>query len=108
MKKFFIEMLSECTRLGHSYISSKRVVGVLMMVIVMSCTIYLVWKEGGSDVVENLLQTAMIISASLLGISSVTGIWKGNSMKIGEQHEQKQDQISEDKSFECPYIKKAP
>ena len=90
MKSFIKEMLSECGRDGKSHISSKRVMGVFITIIVMGCTIWLVWKEGGTSVVENLLQTALIIAASLLGISSVTGIWKGSSIKIGEPRDQEE------------------
>ena len=89
MKRFLKEMLSECARNGNSYISSKRVMGVFITIVVMGCTIYLVWKEGGTSVVENLLQTSLIIAASLLGISSITGIWKGNNINIGNREESK-------------------
>lgn len=78
-------MLSETGRDGKSYISSKRVMGVFIILIVMGCMIYLVWREGGTMVVENLLQTSLIIAASLLGISSITGIWKGGSVAVGEE-----------------------
>ena len=98
-------MLSERGRDGKSYISSKRVMGVFITIIVMGCTIWLVWKEGGTSVVENLLQTALIIAASLLGISSVTGIWKGNSMTINDKHESSQN-IKEKEIPKCPYIEK--
>lgn len=76
-------MFSETGRDGKSYVSSKRVMGVFIILIVMGCMIYLVWREGGTMVVENLLQTSLIIAASLLGISSITGIWKNGSVAVG-------------------------
>ena len=57
-------------------LSSKRVTGVIVLVVCLLCTCWLVYNEGGTQVVENLLQTLMIMSAALLGISSVTSIWK--------------------------------
>jgi hypothetical protein len=57
--------------------------GMLVLVVCLICIIYLVVSEGGSGVVENLLQTAMVMAASLLGISSVTSIWKGNQVSMG-------------------------
>lgn len=72
----FREMISG----SNGIISSKRVMGVIILIVCMICTCWLVWAEGGTTVVENLLQTLMIMAAALLGISSVTSIWKkGNS-----------------------------
>lgn len=103
-------MFSEVGVDGRSYISSKRVIGTILILIVMICTIWLVHTEGGTDVVENLLQTAMIIAASLLGISSVTGIWKGNSFKVADDTKNDTDTHKEHieklnrKKFKCPYM----
>lgn len=68
---FVKELLS-----GAGTISSKRASGVFLLIIAMGCTVYLTITEGGSDVVSDLLQTAMFIAAGLLGITSITGIWK--------------------------------
>jgi hypothetical protein len=68
----FREMISG----SNGIISSKRVMGVVVLTVCMICTCWLVWSEGGTTVVENLLQTLMIMAAALLGISSVTSIWK--------------------------------
>lgn len=75
--------------------------------------IYLVVSEGGSGVVENLLQTAMVMAASLLGISSVTSIWKGNQVSMGDNPkgssespaEPQQEQPQVNVIVECPLKK---
>ena len=67
----------------NGIVSSKRVMGILVLVVCLGCMIYLVIAEGGTGVVENLLQTGMVMAASLLGISSVTSIWKGNQVSMG-------------------------
>lgn len=59
---------------GNGILSSKRLFGGITILVVLGCIIMLVIKEGGTDVVENLLITAMILGASLLGISSVSNI----------------------------------
>lgn len=69
---FMKEMISG----SNGIVSSKRVMGVIVLTVCLGCTIWLVIQEGGTTVVENLLQTLMIMSAALLGISSVTSIWK--------------------------------
>lgn len=64
------------SRSPDSNISAKRVFGSITLMISLGCTVYLTISEGGTQVVENLIQTAFIIAASLLGIASVTSIWK--------------------------------
>lgn len=78
MREFIKQMLSG----GNSIASSKRVMGVLILLVCLGCMVYLVVSEGGTLVVENLLQTGMVMAASLLGISSVTSIWKGNKVSM--------------------------
>ena len=85
----FREMISG----ENGIISSKRVMGVLTLLVCMGCTIWLVISEGGTQVVENLLQTLMIMAAALLGLSTVTGIWRHGKDKT-IKHE---DLIEEDK-----------
>ena len=83
-KSNFREMISG----GNGIISSKRVMGVVTLTVCMICTCWLVWSEGGTTVVENLLQTLMIMAAALLGISSITGIWKkGKPIEIKSEEE---------------------
>ncbi len=82
-KEFLWEMLSE-----REYISSKRVAGMLMILTALGCTIYLAIKEGGSNTVEGLIQTAFIVGSSLLGLASVTSIWKGGRVMTSNIPEQ--------------------
>ena len=83
-------------------LSSKRVMGVVVLSICMICTCWLVYAEGGTQVVENLLQTLMIMSAALLGISSITGIWKkGGTTEIKTEEQPKFD--LEDPCKNCIY-----
>ena len=69
---FINKMLS-----GSGDISSKRVSGMLALLVGLGCITYLTIDEGGTTVVESLLQTVLITAACLLGVSSVTNIWKG-------------------------------
>lgn len=69
---FINKMLS-----GSGEVSSKRVSGMLALLVGLGCITYLTIDEGGTTVVESLLQTVLITAACLLGVSSVTGIWKG-------------------------------
>ena len=92
----FREMISG----ENGVISSKRVMGVVVLTVCIICTCWLVWSEGGTAVVENLLQTLMIMAAALLGISSITGIWRKG--KAGETAKTIGEVSKEDVSIEEP------
>lgn len=90
----------------NGQISSKRVMGLVMGSVCLGCIIYLTIHDGGTVVVENLLQTTLITAASLLGISSVTGIWRGNSVKIGDDKSQSKSPTTQiDPCKDCPHNK---
>ena len=63
--------------------SVKRVIGTFISVISMGCIVYLTITAGPVMIVENLLQTSLITGASLLGLYSITSIWKNGSMSVG-------------------------
>ena len=56
----------------------KSTVGALVMFGCFGCIVYLTVKEGGSDTVESLITTAMIVAATLMGVNSVADIFKVN------------------------------
>ena len=79
--------------------SSKRIIGTFMIVIVMICTGYLTFTFGDSETVKSICETSIIVGASLLGLSSVTGIWKGGSVNVGNARKKK-PKAPEDKPTE--------
>jgi hypothetical protein len=85
-------------------LSSKRVMGIIVLAVCLICTIWLVYNEGGTQVVENLLQTLMIMAAALLGISSVTSIWKKGVTPTETTPEK--PSTSEDPCLTCQFNKK--
>lgn len=98
----FREMISG----ANGIISSKRVMGVVVLSVCVLCTCWLVYAEGGTAVVENLLQTLMIMAAALLGISSITGIWKkGGTTEIKANEEPTQFDPTDPCKY-CKYNKK--
>ena len=66
-------------------LSSKRVIGGIAMAVVLICTSYLVIRDGSTDVVENLLMTIFITSASLLGLPAIAGAWGKSKLSIGSE-----------------------
>lgn len=77
---------------ANGKLSAKRVIGGVGMFVALGCTIALVIRDGSTQVVENLLQTILITSVSLLGLPAVTGIW--GSSKISVNNTQTEDDIS--------------
>ena len=73
---------------GRGHISAKRVTGVWLVILVSFCVVWIMMHEGGTSVVESLLETSLIIAASLLGLSSVTGIFKCRKDKDSDQNSQ--------------------
>lgn len=68
-------------------ISAKRLTGFMLILACVVCMIWLTVSEGGTMVVESLLQTSIITGCSLLGLSSVTSIWrKGKKVSVGPDY----------------------
>lgn len=76
MKKFMFSSFMMDMLSGTGNVSSKRVSGMISLMVSLACIVYLVLTEGGTNTVENLLQTVLVMAACLLGVSSVTSIWK--------------------------------
>lgn len=84
MKK---SVLREIFSGANGKLSAKRVIGGLAMTVALSCITFLVIRDGSTSVVENLLMTILIISASLLGLPAVTGIWGSSKVSTGGNDE---------------------
>ena len=88
-RQFWREFFSE-----NGIASSKRLIGGISMLVVLGCIIYLTITEGCTNCVEGLLQVVIITSCSLLGLSSVTSIWKNGRASIN-QEKKKEDEEDE-------------
>lgn len=79
MKKILREIFSG----ANGKLSAKRVIGGFAMLVALTCTTILVFRDGSNTVVENLLMTIFITSVSLLGLPAITGIWGNNKINVG-------------------------
>ena len=71
---------------GRGEISAKRVLGMMMIITSQLCIIYLTIRYGNTATVQSLIETTMITGACLLGVTSVTSIWKyGNGINGGRR-----------------------
>lgn len=85
-RQFWREIFSE-----NGVGSSKRVIGALAMITALFCIVYLTIIEGCTDCVEGLLQVLIITSCSLLGLSSITNIWKGGKTTISQEKKKEEE-----------------
>ena len=75
---------------ANGKLSAKRVIGGIGMTVALSATTYLTIVDRSTDVVENLLTTIIILSASLLGLPAITGVF-GKSQVTSMQHHEDED-----------------
>lgn len=92
MKKILREIFSG----ANGKLSAKRVIGGFAMLVALTCTTILVFRDGSNNVVENLLMTIFITSVSLLGLPAVTGIWGSSKVSV-EKHEAEENVKEEPK-----------
>lgn len=74
-------MFREIFSASSGYLSSKRILGAIVL---MTCLIFVVIqavREGMTDNIKDLFEILIITSTALLGITSVTSIWKGGKTK---------------------------
>lgn len=83
-REFLREIFSE-----NGIGSSKRLVGFIAMIVALSCIGYLTISEGCTNCVEGLLQVLIITSCSLLGLSSVTSIFKNGKVSASQEQQKK-------------------
>ena len=67
--------------------SAKRLVGFIGYLVALGCIIGLTMRDGGTTIVEDLIQTLLITSTSLLGLYSITSIWKHGSVTTSSKQE---------------------
>ena len=89
----------------EGYASSKRIIGAIIIFIALGCIIWLTVTEGGTNVVEDLLSTALFIGGTLLGISSIASIWKYPNIKNNTK-EIEETPSEENPCDTCVYNKK--
>lgn len=76
-----VNILRETFSASSGHLSSKRILGGIVLI---SCLIFCIVqgaREGMTDNIKDLFEILIITSTTLLGITSVTSIWKGRNIK---------------------------
>ena len=74
-----------CGANGH--LSSKRVLGAIVLLACLCIVIAAAFKEGITDNIESLIEILIITATALLGITSITSIWKQNGKTTTQETE---------------------
>ena len=107
----FSKLIREVFSGANGKLSSKRTIGGFAMTVALFSTVYLVVVDRSTEVVENLLTTILILSASLLGLPAITGAFgksKITSMESSHTHEDEyiNTEQPKDPCQDCPHNKK--
>ena len=81
-KSFWREVFSGANGIA----SSKRILGAFCLVVCLGLIVYLTIESKDSDNVKDLIEFMLGVSALLLGINSITGIWKKFPTKKDENN----------------------
>lgn len=76
-----VNIFRETFSASSGHLSSKRILGGIVL---MACLIFCIvqgFREGMTDNIKDLFEILIITSTALLGITSVTSIWKGGQQK---------------------------
>ncbi len=79
MKEKKTNILREIFSASSGYLSSKRILGAIVLLACLIMVIVQAAREGVTDNIKSLFEWLIITSTALLGITSVTSIWKGKS-----------------------------
>ena len=61
---------------SNGHLSSKRILGGIVLLVCLGIVVAASIREGITDNVKSLTEVLIITSTALLGITSVTNIWK--------------------------------
>lgn len=81
MKEQKPNILRETFSSSSGYLSSKRILGGIVLISCLIFTIVQAIREGMTDNIKDLFEILIITSTALLGITSITNIWKNGKTK---------------------------
>lgn len=70
--------------------SAKRIMAAIIITGVMFCTVWSCVKYGMTDNIKSVVETEILTAGGLLGITSVTNIWR-KKRDLTEEENEKED-----------------
>lgn len=68
--------------------SAKRIIGAIIIIGVMFCTVWSCVNYGMIDNVKSVIETEIITAGGLLGITSITNIWRKKLVVVEKENEE--------------------
>ena len=68
--------------------SAKRIIGAIIIIGVMFCTVWSCVNYGMIDNVKSVIETEIITAGGLLGITSITNIWRKKLVVVEKEDEE--------------------
>ena len=62
----------------YGYLSSKRILGGIVLIVCLFFIVFQALQEGITDNIKELFEWLIITSSTLLGITSITNIFRNN------------------------------
>lgn len=81
MKDKKTNIFREIFSANSGYLSSKRILGAIVLLACLITIIVQSSREGVTNNIKDLFEILIITSTALLGITSVTSIWRGKKEK---------------------------
>lgn len=75
--------------------SAKRIIGAIIIIGVMFCTVWSCVNYGMIDNVKSVIETEIITAGGLLGITSITNIWR-KKLVVVEKEDEENEKEKED------------
>jgi len=75
--------------------SAKRIIGAIIIIGVMFCTVWSCVNYGMIDNVKSVIDTEIITAGGLLGITSITNIWR-KKLVVVEKEDEENEKEKED------------
>lgn len=70
--------------------SAKRILGAIIIVGVMFCTVWSCVKYGMTSNNKSVIETEILTAGALLGITSITNMWKKTEPVTDDEHKEKE------------------
>lgn len=79
MEKKKTSVLRDIFSASSGHLSSKRILGAIVLLTCLVVVVFRTHTEGITDNIKGLFEWFIATSTALLGITSITSIWKSNT-----------------------------
>lgn len=86
MKQTKTSVLRDIFSASSGHLSSKRILGAIVLLTCLIVVVFRAHSEGITDNIKDLFEWFIATSTALLGITSITNIWKSNAVNKNKKN----------------------